>query len=246
MPRHLAVSALVLAALLGGVAAPGLRACGRHPAARGAGPTVRPPGGGAGRDRAVTALYLALETRDPMTGAHCFRVGRLSRFLAPSLGIDPDRAELAGRLHDLGKLGLPDSILSGRSRLSDIEFARIRLHPVHGRVLARKLDLAPDLVASIGGHHERWDGSGYPQGLAGETIPPMARLVAVADTLDAITSRRTYKAARPFSLAWEVLREARDRLFDPQVVDWAAEHLEELEDMVLGFQALDRGRASPP
>lgn len=193
------------------------------------------------RDRAAT-LHRALEVRHPDTGAHCLRTGRLAAFLAPALGVDPDRAELAGRLHDLGKLALPDAILLGRDRLTDAQYLRVKLHPIHGRALARSLALPEWLVQGIAAHHERWDGRGYPAGLAAEAVHPVARVVSVADAIDAICSRRTYKPARPPAAAFEALEGNRATQFDPVVVDHALAHREELTRLILLLQGRVRPR----
>ncbi len=177
-------------------------------------------------------LLAALALRDPATAAHAERVGALAAALAPALDLDPDLARLGGRLHDLGKLGMPDSILKGtQDRLSDAEWAAVRRHPGEGAALARRVGVPVALLPAILAHHERFDGKGYPEGLAGEAVPEIARVVAVADALDAISARRSYKAPVPFGEAVSRLRGDRGTRYDPRVIDRMVAEAARLEDL---------------
>lgn len=225
-PRREAVSLAVAGALLG--ASVGVAVAGGPRSARG--------------EADARLLWMALETRDPATGAHCRRVGRLAALLAPARGVDPAVAEAAGRLHDLGKLAMPDRILRGTGRLSDADYAVVKLHPLRGRALAARAGLAGPLVDGVAGHHERWDGRGYPRGLAGEAIPAVARVVAVADALDAITSGRPYQPARPFEVGMDILVREAGAQFDPVVVDRAVQLQEALGRRIRGWQATPGAR----
>jgi putative two-component system response regulator len=140
----------------------------------------------------------------------------------------------------MGKLAMPDAILKGTGALGPGERARIRRHPGAGGDLLRRAGLADDLVAAAAAHHERFDGAGYPAGLAGSAIPAIARVVAVADAIDAIVSRRSYKEARPAEAARSALVAERGRQFDPAVVDYALARWAELAAL------LARDRAPGP
>lgn len=145
---------------------------------------------------AVRALALAVEARDPYTHGHSKRVARLARQLGSALGLPADELqalEWSGLLHDVGKLGVPESILQKRGELTTEEFEVVRQHPRIGyEVLAPVTGLA-SLLAAVRSHHENYDGSGYPDGLAGEAIPRHARILRVVDIFDALTSRRSYR-----------------------------------------------------
>jgi ribonuclease P protein subunit RPR2 len=170
----------------------------------------------------VTALAAALESKDTGTGAHSQRVQRYALELAaavdPSLLADPS-VEFGFLLHDVGKIGIPDEILSKQGSLTAEEEHLMQTHTILGeQMLGSVALLQGEGLRIVRGHHERWDGRGYPDGLAGEDIPPGARIFAVADALDAITSTRAYRPAQPWDRAVaEILRHS-ERQFDPRVV----------------------------
>lgn len=190
------------------------------------------------QDVAVLAMSSMAETRDNETGNHILRTQRYVRRLAEQLREHPRfRAQLtpacieqlykSAPLHDIGKVGIPDHILLKPGPLTAQEFELMKTHTTIGcaaieraeRALGMELDflrLAKEIALS---HQEKWDGSGYPQGLAGDAIPVSARLMAVADVYDALISRRVYKPAFSHERALEVLREGRGRHFDPDVLD---------------------------
>jgi putative two-component system response regulator len=189
------------------------------------------------REMVIFALAKLAESRDPETGLHLERVQRFSRRLAESLvegtggayEIDSDFIRLVYQtspLHDIGKVGIPDSILLKPGRLSDDEYEIMKSHTTLGAETlgaalanfpqARFLQVARDIAQS---HHERWNGSGYPRGLSGESIPLAARIVAVADVYDALTSRRVYKEAYPHKVARDIIVEDAGTHFDPQLVE---------------------------
>ncbi|WP_102125946.1 tetratricopeptide repeat protein [Deinococcus planocerae] len=171
-------------------------------------------------------LATAAEYRDDATGEHTWRVGHGTARLAAHLGLPAAQVELArvaARLHDVGKIGIPDAILLKAGPLTPGEYDEMRAHAALGaRLLASGesalLQMAEDIAWS---HHERWDGRGYPRGLAGEAIPLMGRIVAVADVFDALTHARPYKAAWTREQALAELHRGRDTQFDPRVVDAA-------------------------
>jgi HD-GYP domain-containing protein (c-di-GMP phosphodiesterase class II) len=180
----------------------------------------------------VRALSNAVEARDAYTGKHAERVAayglELARAAGSQLASDPE-IEFGFLLHDVGKVAVPDAILFKPEPLTAEERRLMERHPMVGWQILRDIDFlgaAKDVVRS---HHERWDGGGYPDGLAGEDIPLAARIFAVADTLDALTTTRPYRGAHPFSRAREVILDGRGTQFDPAIVDVFAEI--DLEDL---------------
>jgi len=170
----------------------------------------------------VLALSGALEARDGYTLGHGERVAAMSVLIAQELRLAPARIRglAAGALlHDVGKIGIPDAILHKGGRLEESEFAVIQEHPDRGWQILRYLLNEPGQVAAIRHHHEKWDGSGYPDGLAGDAIPLEARIVAVADVYDALRSQRAYREPMIPDAAVEVIRADAGRHFDPQCVD---------------------------
>ena len=169
-------------------------------------------------------LAVAAEFRDDATGQHIKRVGQMSAILAQSLGLSKNQVELIQRaapLHDVGKIGIPDRILLKPGTLIPEEFEVIKTHTTIGaRILAggrfALLRMAEEIALT---HHERWDGTGYPQGLKGEAIPLPGRIVALADAFDALTSPRSYKKAQSVEAAVVAIKRGAGTQFDPRVVD---------------------------
>lgn len=181
----------------------------------------------------ITRLARAAEFRDPETGAHIQRMARYSALIAERLGMS--RAEVdnilqAAPMHDVGKLGIPDYILLKPGRLNPEEREIMKQHAMIGHdILKDSASLVVQLGASIAlSHHEKYDGTGYPGGLAGERIPIEGRIVAVADVFDAITSERPYKRSWPIDEAVAFLREGRGTHFDPVCVDTFFDSLDEV------------------
>lgn len=191
------------------------------------------------REEAIRCLARASEFRDDQTGRHVIRVGLYSQAIASQLGWeghDLQMIRLAAELHDIGKIGIPDAILLKPGRLSEEEFDTMREHceigerivgpgsEAHvtigemllGEVESPILSMARRIAAS---HHEKWDGSGYPKGLAGDKIPLEGRIVAVADVFDALSSSRPYKEAFPLAKCFEILSAGREQHFDPMCLD---------------------------
>lgn len=145
---------------------------------------------------AVRALALAVEARDPFTHGHSLRVARLARRLGEELGLPAEELQLlewAGLLHDVGKLGVPEAILHKRGELTREEFEAVKEHPLIGYEVLKPVTGLASLLAAVRGHHENYDGSGYPDGLAAEAIPLHARILRIVDIFDALTSRRPYR-----------------------------------------------------
>ncbi|MBV9773671.1 MAG: response regulator [Gemmatimonadetes bacterium] len=169
--------------------------------------------------RAAHALAAAVEAKDPYTAGHATRVTAYAMSMAEQVGgIDLLRFRLAGDLHDVGKIGVPDTVLNKPGRLTDEEMALVQKHPEVGARILEPLIDDPMALGVVRWHHERWDGRGYPDGLAGDRIPLAARVLAVADTLDAMTSHRAYRRGLPLADAVEEIRRCAGTQFDPAVV----------------------------
>ncbi|MCK4243021.1 MAG: PAS domain S-box protein [Dehalococcoidia bacterium] len=167
-------------------------------------------------------LVLTLEARDPYTRGHSERVAQLSRQIAYEMRLPPEqikKIETAARLHDLGKIGIPDGILLKPDSLTPSEWAEIQLHPTKSVDMLRFLGFLNGTLPMIEGHHERYDGRGYPDGLKGEETPRGARILAVADAYDAMTSARPYRPAMTSEQAIKILKEGAGTQWDPEVVD---------------------------
>ncbi|MFG3194956.1 HD-GYP domain-containing protein [Streptomyces sp. NPDC048208] len=169
----------------------------------------------------IRALVQAVDIKDGYTRGHSERVGQASVMIARQLGMDDERVEVlrfAGILHDVGKLGVPTRLLRKDGPLTPEERRIIELHPEYGHEMTRGIAFLGEARAAILHHHERLDGSGYPYGLAGTQIPECARVVAVADAFDAMTSARSYSRARPVETAVAELERCAGAQFDPRMV----------------------------
>jgi HD-GYP domain-containing protein (c-di-GMP phosphodiesterase class II) len=183
--------------------------------------------------RALTALAAAVAAKDSETGAHTERVGELAVAIGRRVGVPEERLELlrwAGRLHDLGKIGVPNRILRKPGKLTEAEFAVMRLHAPRGGQVALRSRVLADAAAIIRAHHERLNGSGYPDGLMGEQIPLESRVIAVADTWDALTCDRPYRAAMSSEQAAAIVRRESGPLLDPRCVDALFDVLAEADE----------------
>ena len=169
----------------------------------------------------VTALAETLEKKDPYTGGHVRRVVSYSLLLGAEMGLDRGDLKdlwLAATLHDIGKIGVPDRILGKPAPLDSAEAEVMRRHTIDGASIVAHLS-NPHVLPGVRSHHERMDGAGYPYGLHGDQIPMMARIIAVADTLDAITTNRPYQSAMDIEFAINRIRSLAVTKFDVQVVD---------------------------
>ena len=179
----------------------------------------------------LQALTAALETRDAETHGHSERVVTFSLRLGREYGLNANEMkalEFGSLLHDIGKIGVPDAILRKPGKLTEEEWDRMREHPLHGQQILRNIEFLEGAGKVVAQHHEKWDGSGYPLGLRGEEIDICARIFAVADAFDAITSDRVYRKAQSYEAAALELEDWADRQFDPKVV--AAFHRVPKED----------------
>jgi putative nucleotidyltransferase with HDIG domain len=170
----------------------------------------------------MAALCQAVETKDFYTRGHSERVSKGSAMLARQIGMGLERVEAiryAGMLHDVGKLGVPTKVLQKTGALTEEEFAAIQLHPMRGLEIVRQIGFLTEALDGIMHHHERMDGKGYPMGLAGDEIPEFARVIAVADAFDSMTSTRSYRGARRIEDALAELRKCAGYQFDPVLVE---------------------------
>ncbi len=171
---------------------------------------------------AVESLNATVDAKDPYTAGHSQRVQRIALAVAEELGLESERLEvvrLAGLFHDIGKIGVPDAILTKPGALTALEFELVKRHPEDGARIVGRLHQLRDAVPAVLHHHERWDGDGYPYGLAGTKIPLEAAIVGLADAFDAMTTDRPYSDARPLDEAVEEIVRNRGTQFAPAVVD---------------------------
>lgn len=183
----------------------------------------------------VLALVSAIDAKDPYTCGHSSRVAQLAQALTRELGYDDETVEtvrMAGLLHDIGKIGVPDAILGKPGKLTEEEFAEMRKHPELGYRILRGIRQFEGILPGIRHHHESWDGSGYPSGLAGEEIPEVARILAVADAFDAMTSDRPYRAGMSLEVVESIFRKGRGQQWAADVVDCLLDDRKRLEQMI--------------
>jgi len=176
----------------------------------------------------MKAIASIIDAKDGYTHKHSERVSAFGVRLAQHLGFDADAravVELSGLLHDVGKIGVPDAILNKPGKLTESEFKEMRLHPIHGaRILSNiQSQKVVSLLPGVKYHHERWDGKGYPDGLKGEEIPLLGRVLGVADFLDALTSDRSYRKGLSLEEAVQMVKDLEGQAFDPVVVKAAVE-----------------------
>jgi putative nucleotidyltransferase with HDIG domain len=170
----------------------------------------------------LQALTAALETRDSETHGHSERVVTYSLRLGREYGLNSDEMkslEFGSLLHDIGKIGVPDSILRKPAKLNEEEWVRMREHPLHGQQILRGIEFLQGAARVVAQHHEKWDGTGYPLGLRQEEIDICARIFAVADAFDAITSDRVYRRGKSYEAAAQELDDWAGRQFDPKIVE---------------------------
>jgi putative nucleotidyltransferase with HDIG domain len=173
-------------------------------------------------DQTLTSLMSALDARDRETEGHSMRVSRLTCLLAEEIGLNGQQLKAIERgalLHDIGKIGISDTVLHKPGKLTDDEWKTMRIHPDIGARIVEGIPFLQDSLSVIRYHHERWDGSGYPIGLKGEEIPIQARIFAVADVFDALTSRRSYRNKSSAEEALQYIKEQSGILFDPLIVE---------------------------
>ena len=203
----------------------------------------------------IRAFAAAIDAKDPYTRGHSERVARFSRAIAHYLGLPKDiqeRVWISAVLHDIGKIGVEDKVLLKMGRLTDEEFDKMKQHPVIGADIVEPIHELREMLPGIRWHHEAWNGSGYPDGLQGEQIPLMARIIGVADTFDAITTNRPYQKASPPEYALQTIKKLTGTKFDAKIVTafllaWEAGHIQmDPPQMVNAPRQVAPGAASPP
>lgn len=184
--------------------------------------------------RTIRALALAIEAKDHTTGEHLHRVQTYAIELGKDLHLPADDMEAlraAAILHDVGKIAVPEYIISKPAKLTPEEFAKMKIHPVVGAELVESVQFPFPVAALVRAHHEKWDGTGYPDGLKGEEIPLGARILTVVDCLDALASDRQYRKAMPLDQAMAIVRSESGKSFDPRVVEALGKRYHELEQL---------------
>ena len=198
----------------------------------------------------IRALTSAIDARDPYTMGHSTRVGQLSVMLGRELSIDDEtlaRIEIGGYLHDIGKIGIRDAVLLKPSELTPEERHTIEEHPRIGLAILEPVELPLEVIQFVESHHERLDGSGYPHGLRGGQVPVIARIAAVADMYDAVTTERPYRSPMEPEQALAMLRSEAGRFLDGRVVGalaavlWDWERRRSSEPALRGFKLPDLG-----
>jgi len=185
--------------------------------------------------RTIEALSLAIEAKDHNTHDHLKRVQTYAMQIGMDLGLDElqmNAIRAAAMLHDIGKLAVPENILSKPGRLTPEEFEKLKIHPVVGAEILDRVQFPYPVVPIVRSHHERWDGTGYPDGLSGDAIPIGARILSVVDCFDALTSDRPYRRAMSQDEAMSLLRSESGRSYDPRVVECINKHYRDLEEVV--------------
>ena len=168
----------------------------------------------------IGILRQTVEAKDPYTRGHSDRVSEFAVLIGTKMGLDEKTIHLlkiGGLFHDIGKIGIPDSILLKESKLSDDEYSQIKNHPTIGAHILGNATVFEDIIPIVKYHHERYDGRGYPSQLAGANIPLVARITAVADAFDAMTSKRTYRDSLPIEKVKEEIEKCSGTQFDPEI-----------------------------
>ena len=186
--------------------------------------------------RIVQTLAEAIDAKDTYTNGHSGRVAKYSREIALRYGYSRKRQDeifMMGLLHDVGKIGVPDAVINKPARLTDEEYAQIKTHPVMGDRILKNIQERPKLAIGARWHHERYDGTGYPDGLSGDDIPEEVRIIAVADAYDAMTSRRSYRDILSQDIVKKEIQNGKGTQFDPAFADIMLTMIEEDKDYML-------------
>ena len=186
--------------------------------------------------RIVQTLAEAIDAKDNYTNGHSGRVAKYTREIARRFGYSQKRQDeiyMMGLLHDVGKIGVPDAVINKPAKLTEEEYAQIKTHPVMGDRILKNIRERPKLAVGARWHHERYDGTGYPDGLSGDIIPEEARIIAVADAYDAMTSRRSYRGILPQDIVRSEIKNGKGKQFDPAFADIMLTMIEEDKDYIL-------------
>ena len=181
----------------------------------------------------VSALATAIDAKDTYTNGHSSRVAEYSKMIAERAGYsnaEQNEIYMMGLLHDVGKIGVPDEVINKPDRLTDEEFELIKKHPVIGSRILERIKERPKLATGARWHHERFGGGGYPEGISGDEIPEEARIIAVADAYDAMTSRRSYRDEMPQDKVRSEIEKGIGTQFDPKFARLMIEIIDEDAD----------------
>ena len=187
----------------------------------------------------IQTLRYTVEAKDTYTRGHSDRVSAISVLIGKKLGLSDEdlrRLEIGGLFHDIGKIGVPDSILQKEGRLSEDEYSEIKNHPTIGAHILSTASIFQDILPIVKYHHERYDGKGYPEQLVGEKIPYLARITAVADTFDAMTSRRSYRDSLPIEYVISEIERCKNSQFDPEIASAFIDILKNDSDKIREIQ----------
>lgn len=199
-------------------------------------------------DGTMQALIASIDAKDPYTRGHSARVAEFAALIALRAGLSPAEAErvrLCGLVHDIGKIGVSEDVLRKPGKLTDEEFRHVAAHPVTGHDILRGIPQVADILPGVLHHHERWDGRGYPHGIAGEGIPLLGRIIAVADALDAMTTSRTYRSARPMADAVAEIARCAGTHFDPVLAGIVATMDRSLLQGIVGLHVFGPSAGAP-
>lgn len=179
----------------------------------------------------IECIACALDAKDPYTAGHSLRVSDMALKVCQLIGLkkeDAEKVHIAAHLHDIGKIGVPDAVLNKEGRLTDEEWQYIKRHPSIGAEILGKSHYLRELSEIVLMHHERYDGKGYPTGRAGVDIPVGARIIAICDSIDAMTSNRCYRKAHDFAYCYEEIKKNLGTMYDPVIGEHILKHWEEI------------------
>nr|MBQ8252549.1 HD-GYP domain-containing protein [Lachnospiraceae bacterium] len=179
----------------------------------------------------IECITAALDAKDPYTAGHSQRVSDMASKVCELIGLKQDVIEqihIAAHLHDIGKIGVPDAVLNKTERLNDEEWEQIKKHPSIGAEILSKSHHLSEVKEIVLHHHERFDGKGYPHGLKAEQIPVGARIIAVCDSIDAMTSSRSYRTARSYEFCYNEIEKNLGTMYDPIIGKYVLEHWDEI------------------
>ena len=168
----------------------------------------------------IDCITFALDTRDPYTGGHSQRVSDMALEVCKILGLDKNESEkvhIAAHLHDIGKIGVPDAVLQKQGKLTEDEWQQMKKHPEYGANILKKSHRLSELSEIVLMHHERFDGKGYPFGKSGDEIPLGARIIAICDSIDAMTSNRCYRKSLSFETCYNEIKINLGKMYDPEI-----------------------------
>lgn len=183
----------------------------------------------------IDCIVSALDAKDPYTAGHSQRVSDMTLIVCKLIGIkeeDKQKIHIAAHLHDIGKIGVPDAVLQKQGKLNDVEWEAIKKHPQIGADILSKSHHLNELKDIVLFHHERFDGKGYPLGKKAEDIPMGARIIAICDSIDAMTSNRCYRKAHTFDFCYEEIEKNLGLMYDPIIGRYVLEHWREVIDVV--------------